>query len=588
MNPKNIYIGMRYVPKYEGDWNELTEYEPLSIVKGQDGNGYTSKKPVPAGTPTSNSEYWALTGSGNTVTDALSIEVNTLKEEMEKLKDLPTLVDEVENKIVWNYSNTLNGDGSSDNKAAFEALNENEAISLKPGTYLISGDCTINCPIEFLPGAVIKWVQATPNTMCTVTFNKGFKYNGGEIFDGYIKPVTPFTTLIPCVDWYKGDFNDVYHFLCSTVYDADIVKLGEKEYTLNKMPTSGQFSDQKRGINLIGCGKTKTTLITDAAYTNFLMKNYYDMKLKNVHTASYSVFECELDIDITTTWRIENSKFYRCEIVNGKGSELEIAGNDAEFYNTKFTGDYFNLREGKFFACDIGNGNYNVIEYMNQALSFYFCEIGSNTAPFFVGDYQSIKNTRITFEECYISLGVDNNVELASGGGLLKFNNCYLSSSRSGNVPKLTSTEDMGIVMNGCKIHNINCSVNVGEGNYTDTDFSVSNSGNYVKDGWVGTGKTVMGYKLSSTIPATLNKGSSTNISAYIQEIYTDGTSKQIGAVPNGKAVIAGGTSAETTIGDTNFLKIGSDEAARALTIIYCGDETKGLPACYPVYVNQD
>ena len=67
----NRYIGMRYVPKFYGEWNNESEYEPLSVVVYTDGNGYTSKKDVPKGVAPNedNGEYWAYTyRAGGSVT----------------------------------------------------------------------------------------------------------------------------------------------------------------------------------------------------------------------------------------------------------------------------------------------------------------------------------------------------------------------------------------------------------------------------------------------------------------------------------------------------------------------------------------
>ena len=60
----NKYVGSRYVPKYFGTWNAATAYEALSIVSDAEGvYTYTSKRPVPAGTPVSNTAYWAQSGT---------------------------------------------------------------------------------------------------------------------------------------------------------------------------------------------------------------------------------------------------------------------------------------------------------------------------------------------------------------------------------------------------------------------------------------------------------------------------------------------------------------------------------------------
>lgn len=62
--PNNVYIGSRYVPIFDGDWDSTKVYEPLTIVN-YNGGSYTSKQNVPAGTLPTNTTYWALTGNYN-------------------------------------------------------------------------------------------------------------------------------------------------------------------------------------------------------------------------------------------------------------------------------------------------------------------------------------------------------------------------------------------------------------------------------------------------------------------------------------------------------------------------------------------
>ena len=57
------YVGARYVPKYMGHFDSTLEYEPLSIVDDANGNSYTSKIPVPAGSSLDDTRYWAQTGN---------------------------------------------------------------------------------------------------------------------------------------------------------------------------------------------------------------------------------------------------------------------------------------------------------------------------------------------------------------------------------------------------------------------------------------------------------------------------------------------------------------------------------------------
>lgn len=73
--PQNTYVGMRYVPLFDGDWNGEKDYEPLTVVN-LNGNSYTSKTFVPAGVnPVGNPDYWAETGNYNAQIDAYRQEV---------------------------------------------------------------------------------------------------------------------------------------------------------------------------------------------------------------------------------------------------------------------------------------------------------------------------------------------------------------------------------------------------------------------------------------------------------------------------------------------------------------------------------
>lgn len=75
-NPKyNTYIGARYVPLVDGQWDNTKQYEPLTIVLYQ-GASYTSKTYVPVGVDILNETYWALTGDYNAQIGSIQEQVN--------------------------------------------------------------------------------------------------------------------------------------------------------------------------------------------------------------------------------------------------------------------------------------------------------------------------------------------------------------------------------------------------------------------------------------------------------------------------------------------------------------------------------
>lgn len=76
------YIGARYVPKFMGLWSNTTQYEALSIVDDGLGTSYTSKIPVPAGTPLTDTDYWAVTGSLNGAITHLQDQIDDINTEL--------------------------------------------------------------------------------------------------------------------------------------------------------------------------------------------------------------------------------------------------------------------------------------------------------------------------------------------------------------------------------------------------------------------------------------------------------------------------------------------------------------------------
>lgn len=68
------YVGARYTPLFMGAWDSTIEYEPLCVVQYQ-GNSFTSRQVVPAGTSIDNAEYWLESGNYNAQIEAYRNEV---------------------------------------------------------------------------------------------------------------------------------------------------------------------------------------------------------------------------------------------------------------------------------------------------------------------------------------------------------------------------------------------------------------------------------------------------------------------------------------------------------------------------------
>ena len=79
----NTYVGMRYVPIFDGEWDRTKTYEPLTIVSYQ-GNSYTSRTFIPTGMDINNTDYWALTGNYNAQVEYYRQETQRVAEALEE------------------------------------------------------------------------------------------------------------------------------------------------------------------------------------------------------------------------------------------------------------------------------------------------------------------------------------------------------------------------------------------------------------------------------------------------------------------------------------------------------------------------
>lgn len=268
----NIYVGARYIPRIMGEYDNTTAYEALDIVTSG-GVGYISRQPVPAGTAVTNKEYWAMWGSGNAAIDALTQRVSTNETDITALETcLQQTNQKLQNLVIpWEPASTLKGDGTTDNTAAFGQLNANTPVSLMPGNYLISGNVTIPCAVQFLPGAKLVYNAATPGTnYCTVTFSKGFVEYGTQIFDTYIIPRVGSQNATPEINpaWYgvaenqTATNNDLaLTWILSSTMGAKRVNFAPGTYTFSNI-SQGTYFNAQEGAEIVGNGAVFNGAIT--------------------------------------------------------------------------------------------------------------------------------------------------------------------------------------------------------------------------------------------------------------------------------------------------------------------------------------
>lgn len=116
----HTYVGARYVPRFTGTYDATQIYEALDVVDNGLGTSYIAKKIVPAGTPLTDTDYWAIYGASSGAIINLQDQIN-----------------EITNVVVTPEMFGAEGDGSTDDSLAVQnAINEG-FIVLFTQSYLV-------------------------------------------------------------------------------------------------------------------------------------------------------------------------------------------------------------------------------------------------------------------------------------------------------------------------------------------------------------------------------------------------------------------------------------------------------------------
>lgn len=585
MNPQNIYIGMRYVPKYMGAWDENTEYEPLSIVLGTDGNGYTSKKPVPAGTPTSNTDYWALTGRCNSVIDSVSEKVNSIETNVTQNSQDIEILKNFDKGYKTSKEVGLNGDGATDNSDIFSSLDANTPILLMPGSYLITKTITIPPLVKFSENAEIKYNAPNPGTdFVNVIFSNGFyATNEQTIFHGYIAPKigTNSISIEPYIDWFKIDnktTTDIIGWLGSNEYNGTgVIKFNPKAYELDNLNSASPFVPDK-DLTLLGneCifnGATGSPILRSTSVFNASFPDGIMMWGKNKSLicncdidGSYSVNNSE-NIFIGCSFNIKNtqngdSTFIGCDFIYDEITEISNV-------NGKFNGCYF--ENAKFTYTGSGGD----ILFSNCYFRWH------GTEPIIVENAQGTtsSNSNICFSNCIIFVTNDtvegtefitlSNDDFCSFTGVT-FTNAY----RFNKHFKITNTK--GSFLTLCNVNaqfcDVKCSYCTGSKLHSLT---IEGGENYVNGEFIKN-KSLIGFALTGST-TTVSKGSSAPMQLELVKLYSDGTNKNVGAPKEANVRVIGNNSEQTIYNGSGTLRIGSNETAKAIMLTYSGSDSNNM-----------
>lgn len=559
----NIYVGARYIPRIMGEYNNETAYEALDIVTSG-GVGYISRQPVPAGTAVTNKDYWAMWGSGNALIDSLTQRVATNENDISSLEtglqqtnqnlqttnqNLQTTNQKLENLVIpWEPASTLKGDGSTDNTAAFGQLDANTPVSLMPGNYLISGNVTIPCAVQFLPGAVIKYNATTRGTnYVTMTFAKGFYVpENTQIFDTYIIPKFGGNnaTVNPRFSWFGGkesnsaQVNDnILSWLLSSTFLC-------REVTIE--PGSYSFTDMSAGQYFTSVSTIRTKI-----------RGYGAKITTQVKTAKVVYEGIEFSGGVETN---ENSIFENCSFTS-----LLTAGNNTTytncFFNNKLyspTGN-FTINEGRFTVLN-NMSIYSIGTDGKTCIKNLYMDLGGVTEPMNL----STSNTTVLENIFFKSTATEFKLDIGQGGNIV-VSNCMCPNG------VITATTAFN---NCCKKLN-----------------AINSFGNIV-NGKLETSKSIIGYTLTSAIgDAGLIKGVNSNVDLELVELYSDGSYKNLGAVNNGYVFIFGANKGASYDNIANTITLNAEETAKSVLVTFRSNAnyegTRGAFAFMVLRVNQ-
>lgn len=139
------YIGARYIPIIDGDWDNTKDYEPLTVVYYA-GASYTSMTYVPSGIDISNTNYWALSADYNAQVAYYRNEVLNFEKMVKEGMIMPEMFG-------------AEGDGLTDDTVAIQSAIDfaatKNATLLLLRNYLVTNTLDVKCNIN--GNGLIKW-----------------------------------------------------------------------------------------------------------------------------------------------------------------------------------------------------------------------------------------------------------------------------------------------------------------------------------------------------------------------------------------------------------------------------------------------
>lgn len=153
------YIGARYVPKFMGTHDNTQAYEALCVVDNGQGTTYISKIPTPAGTPLTNTTYWALYGASSGAIINLQNEIDDINN-----NTIPAIQSDVTDLMTYNDAEMYAAFKDKKILIVGDSLSDESVQSPNWVARLRTKCADIGTQIDNLSVAGQGWTSPTPNS----------------------------------------------------------------------------------------------------------------------------------------------------------------------------------------------------------------------------------------------------------------------------------------------------------------------------------------------------------------------------------------------------------------------------------------
>lgn len=423
----NVYVGERYIPKYEGTWDETKDYEGLVIVN-YNNSSYVSKRPVPAGIPVTNVDYWALMSNFGG-----------------KLTELEEKVSEIEREIdsgeiaggTWVNAKTLGIVPGIDIGPIINSLpSDVPNIAFPAGEYTVNTACTINVPTMFAPGAYL-------NTTATVTFGKETRAGRDYIFrygeTGTVRYLPTGATIFP--EWWGwfpqsksgGDATGEEKLNASNLVQPTI-SFGAGTYA------GGSLVWNQKNITLIGKGKDNTALsftVLDFSNANYLVIKDMFLDTNLILNTTVTISDCYINS------RIQSDNDLVLSLSNVHSTDTFNIVNNYKSLN--ISADNITVLKTPFINFTPANEMLK-IKISNSKLGLLNDPKILISAPFITSSMQNYSMLEISNSEIFASeIFKYDNTGGAKIMGSISNSLVYLKQSSTDKLPSIAFT--------GCTIH---------------------------------------------------------------------------------------------------------------------------------------